>query len=86
MTELNRKEIGAHEESIAKLIPKERRLRNQSEIIHGKRKLPERLRKQLESYGKQIQSHEKEIKKIEKEHLDHFRLLRKHRREWLRLQ
>ncbi len=79
-------EIGAHEESIAKLIPKERRLRNQSEIIHGKRKLPERRREQLESYGKQIQSHEKEIKKIEKEHLDHFRLLRKHRREWLRLQ
>jgi transposase len=79
-------DIGVHEESIAKLIPKERRLRNQSEIIHGKRKLPERLREQLESYGKQIQRHEREIKKIEKKHLDHFRLLRKHRREWLRLQ
>ncbi|MBL7217710.1 MAG: hypothetical protein ISS62_08485, partial [Desulfobacteraceae bacterium] len=79
-------DIGVHEESIAKLIPKERRLRNQSEIIHGKRELSEKLRGQLESYGKQIAKHEKEIKKIEKEHPDQFRLLRKHRREWLRLQ
>jgi hypothetical protein len=79
-------DIGVLEESIAKLIPKERRLRNKSEIIHGKRELSERLREQLESYEKQIQSHEKEIKKIEKEHPDHFRLLRKHKREWLRLQ
>jgi len=79
-------EIGTHEESIANLIPKERRLRNKSEIEHGKRKLPEKQMKQLNSYGKQIRSHEREIKKIEKEHIDHFRLLRKHRREWLRLQ
>ena len=79
-------DIRVHEESIAKLIPKEGRLRKQSEISHGKRKLPEELMRQLNSYGKKIRSHEKEIKKIEKEHLDHFRLLRKHRREWLRLQ
>jgi len=79
-------DIGVHEESIAKLIPKERRLRNQSEIIHGKRELPERLREQLKSYGKHIEKHEREIKKIEKEHPDHFRLLRKHKREWLGLQ
>jgi hypothetical protein len=79
-------DIRVHEESIAKLIPKERRLRNQSEIEQGKRKLPEKLMEQLDSYGRQIRSHEREIKKIEKEHLDHFRLLRKHRREWLRLQ
>ena len=78
--------IGVIEASIAKLIPKERRLRNKSEIIHGKRELSEKLRRQLESYGKQIAKHEKEIKKIEKEHPDQFRLLRKHRREWLRFQ
>ena len=41
---------------------------------------------QLDSYAKQIRSHEREIKKIENEQLDHFRHLRKHRREWLRLQ
>jgi len=79
-------DMRVHEESIAKLIPKERYLRKQSEISHGKRKLPEELMERLNSYGKKIQSHEREIKKIEKEHLDHFRLLRKHRREWLRLQ
>jgi transposase len=79
-------DIRIHEESIAKLIPKERRLRKQSDIYHGKRRLPEELMDQLNSYGKKILSHEREIKKIEKRHLDHFRLLRKHRREWLRLQ
>ncbi len=79
-------DIKVHEESIARLIPKERRLRNQSEIYNGKRKLPEKQMEQLKSYGKQIRRYEREIKKIEKEHLDNFRLLRKHRREWLRLQ
>jgi transposase len=79
-------DIRVHEESIAKLIPKERGLRKQSEIRHGKRKLPEELMKRLNLYDKKIRSHEREIKKIEKNHLDHFRLFRKHRREWLRLQ
>ena len=41
---------------------------------------------QLDSYEKKVKNHEKKIKEIEKEHCDHFRLLRKHRREWLRLQ
>jgi len=89
LTEVLRKpleDIGVLEASIARLIPKERRLRNKSEIIHGKRELSEKLRGQLESYGKQIAKHEKGIRKIEKEHPDQFRLLRKHRREWLRLQ
>jgi len=79
-------EIRVHEESIAKLIPKERRLRKQSEIEHGKRKLTEKLMERFNRYGDQIRGHEREIKKIENEHLDHFKLLRKHRREWLRLQ
>ena len=43
-------EIRFHEESIAKLIPKERRLRKQSEIDNGKRKLPEKLMENLNSY------------------------------------
>jgi transposase len=78
--------ISVHEESIAQLIPKERRLRQQSEIENGKRKLPQKQMQQLNTYGKQIRSHERQIKRIEKEHLDNFKLLRKHRREWLRLQ
>jgi len=79
-------EISLHEDAIAKLIPKERQLRKQSKIKNGKCKLPKKQMEQFDSYKKRIQNHEKEIKEIEKQHLDHFRLLRKHRREWLRLQ
>ena len=55
LTEILKKpleDIGVLEASIAKLIPKERRLRNKSEIILGKRELSEKLRGQLESYEK----------------------------------
>jgi len=79
-------QIRAHEESIAKLIPEERCLRNQSKIVEGKRKLTAELMEKLNSYGKQIQRHEREIKKIERGHQAQFQLLRKHQREWLRLQ
>ena len=79
-------EIGLLEESIAKLIPKERCLRNQSEIKDGKRELPKKKMEQLFSCEKEIQTLERQIKKIEKEHHGRFRLLQKHRREWLRLQ
>jgi hypothetical protein len=79
-------DIAVLERSIAKLIPKERRLRNQSEIKDGKRILAKKKMEQLGLYEKQIRKLERQIKKIEKEHHDHFRLLRKHRREWLRLQ
>lgn len=48
-----------------------------------KRKLTEELMEQLDWYGDQIRTHEREIKKIEKGHLDHFKLLRKHKREWV---
>jgi len=78
--------ISQHEETIAKLIPKERRLRSQSEIDEGKRKLPPELMEKIDSYGKQIRRHKREIKNIEKEHQKYFQFLRKHRREWLRLQ
>ena len=79
-------DIGVHEEAIAKLIPKNRRLRNQGIIKDGKLNIAQKQMEQLESYEKKIKNHEKKIKEIEKEHCDHFRLLRKHRREWLRLQ
>lgn len=78
--------IKQHEEAIVKLIPKERHLRSQSEIEKGKRKLPSELMAKLDSYGKQIRRYKREIKNIEKEHQKHFQILRKHQREWLRLQ
>ena len=79
-------EIRVHEEAIAELIPKERQIRNQGKIKDGKIELPKKRMEKLYLYEKEINQHENEIKKIEKEHCDHFRLLRKHRREWLRLQ
>ena len=84
--EIPLKEIGDHEEAIAALISKELRLRKRSKIDEGKRLLPEKDMEKYERYKKEIKSHEKAITKIEKENLKDFKLLRKHQREWLRLQ
>ena len=80
------KEINQHERSIAKLIPKERHLRNQSTIREGKRELPSKLMEELISYEKEIEHHNKEIKKIKKVDANKHKLLEKYNREWLRLQ
>lgn len=79
-------EISTHEQAVAKLIPKMRRLKAQSEIEDGKRKMAPDLMKKLETYRKSLRTHEQEMKRIEKERPREFRLLRKHQREWLRLQ
>ena len=79
-------EISTHEQAVAKLIPKMRRLKAQSEIEDGKRKMAPDLMKKLETYRKKLLAHEREMKRIEKERPREFRLLRRHRREWLRLQ
>lgn len=80
------KEIEVHEKAITELIPKERHLRNKSKVEEGKRILSSKLMKELKSYEKQINTHKREIKKIEKTDQDKFKRLRKHQREWLRLQ
>ncbi|KKL11135.1 hypothetical protein LCGC14_2548850, partial [marine sediment metagenome] len=77
---------GTHEQAVAKLIPRMRRLKAQSEIEDGKRKMAPDLMKKLETYRKKLLTHEQEMKRIEKERPREFRLLRKHQREWLRLQ
>ncbi len=79
-------EISRHEEVVAKLILKERRLKKQSKLEEGQRKLPQELMEKLDSYAKDIRRHERAIKAIEKEHHNDFKLLKKHQREWLRLQ
>ena len=80
------KEISKHEQSIAKLIPKERRLKNQSTLKDGKGELPKKLMEELASYGKEINRHNREIKKIENAHQRNFKLSKKHSRQWLHLQ
>lgn len=79
-------EISTHEQAMAKLIPRMRRLKAQSEIENGKRKMAPDLMKELEIYKKRFIAHEREIKRIEKQRPREFRLLKKHQREWLRLQ
>ena len=79
-------EIGKHEQAIADLVPKERCLRNQSKIVNGQRELPPKQMVEFNEFDKQIRNHGKEIKKIEMQHKDKFSRLRKHQREWLRLQ
>ena len=79
-------EIAAHERAIARLIPKLRRLKAQSEIEDGKRKMAPDLMEKLETHSKRLLTHEREMKRIEKERPREFRLLKKHQREWLRLQ
>ncbi len=79
-------EIGDHEREIAVLIPKERRIRAKSKIQDGKRILTKDLQSQFDTYCDKINYHYKQIKKIEKAHEKKFKLLRKHQKEWLRLQ
>ena len=79
-------EIGVHEEAIANLIPKGRNIRAQSTIKKGKCILPIKLEKELDRYRKEIDSHKRAITKIEKGHGNKFKMLRKHQKEWLRLQ
>jgi hypothetical protein len=79
-------QISIHENAIADLIPQERQIRAQGTIRNGKRILAQKLQQQLDSCSKKINYHKRAIKKIEKEHGDKFKLLRKHQKEWLRLQ
>jgi hypothetical protein len=78
--------INVHEQAMAKLIPKIRRLKAQSEIEDGKRHMAPDLMKKLENYENTLLTHEREMKRIKQERPLEFRLLKKHRREWLRLQ
>ena len=79
-------QISIHENAIADLIPQERQIRAQGTIRNGKRILAQQLHQQLDRCSKKISYHKRAIKKIEKEHGDKFKLLRKHQKEWLRLQ
>ena len=78
--------ISIHEKAIDNLIPKERRIKTKGKIKKGKRILSKKLQQELDKYRKKINYHSREIKKIEKEHGKKFWMLRKHQKEWLRLQ
>jgi len=79
-------ERSLHEQAIAKLIPKERRLRAKTKLVKGKRVVPRCIRADFEHCGKEIRRHEQAIKAIHQAHKDEFKKLTKSQREWLRLQ
>jgi hypothetical protein len=79
-------QISIHENKIADLIPQEQKIRAQGTIRNGKRILAQQLQQQLDGFSKKINYHKRAIKKIEKGHGDKFKLLRKHQKQWLRLQ
>lgn len=78
-------EISAEEVKIAKLIPKERRLRGRIRIVKGKRILRPKEAEELKKITRLIDSHQRRVKTIGTDHPD-FKKLEKAEREWMRLQ
>jgi len=78
--------ISVHEKAIDNFIPKERQIRAKGTIAKGKRILSKKHQQELDKYSGKIDYHNRQIKKIEKEHGNKFKILRKHQKEWLRLQ
>ena len=68
-------ERGVHEQAIAQLIPQERRLREKTKLIDGKRIVPQVIRDDYERYGKKIRRHQQVIKTIESAHKEEFKKL-----------
>ncbi len=79
-------EINHHAEKIARLIPKERRLRAKSTIKDGERIVPDEIHTEFEKCSQKIRDHELAIKAIEETYSKDLVTLRKTSKEWLRLQ
>jgi hypothetical protein len=75
-----------HEQAIARLIPKERWLRQKTKLVSGKRIASRSVLAEFENCGKEIRRHERAITTIEQSHKKEFKQLSKSQREWLRLQ
>ena len=78
--------VVAHDRAIANLIPKERRLREQTTIVDGEREVPKGIQTQFSEIQEKIRTHDLEKKRIVKEHAKAFRSHSKTQRTWLRLQ
>ena len=79
-------QISVYEERLAKLIAQEVRIKAKCEVKEGRRIVPEHLQGKLAHYSKQIEGCIRQIKKIEKNHDKAIKSLRKHQKNWLRLQ
>lgn len=74
--------INHHNKEIAKLIPKERRLRAKSTLEDGKRIIPNEIRAEFEKCGQKIRYHELAIKAIETTHSKDLAAYRRTSKEW----
>lgn len=79
-------QISKLEKKRAGLVIKENSIKMKSTITAGVRAVPTNLRDLFHSYGKEIGKIEREIKKTEDEYKKEFKKLKKHKREWQRLQ
>lgn len=77
--------IAEEEWRVAELIPKERRLRARSEIVDGKRLLPDQDARELRRITRTIEGHQRRVRVILKEN-PQFRKLHRAESEWIRLQ
>jgi hypothetical protein len=80
-----RQAIQEEEAAIARLIPKERRLRARSRIVDGRRVLPGGEAKELKAISAHVAWRERRIKAIRKTYAE-FKRLDRAEREWVRLQ
>jgi len=78
--------IAEEGKAIASLVKQERKLRERSRIVDGRRILPPQHEARLLDLGRKIRARERRVKAIEKPHTTLLRRLRKAEREWLRLQ
>jgi len=78
--------VAEQEKVIASLVKQERRLRERSRIIDGRRLLPPEDEARLLDLKRKISARERRVKRIEKPHATPLRRLRNAEREWLRLQ
>jgi len=80
------KAIADQEERLALCIDKERRIHSQSPIEKGKRVIEEQTRPILKSLSREMAQCRRRIKSIESDWSKDLHRLRRHEKEWLRLQ
>jgi hypothetical protein len=80
------KAIADQEERLATCIEKERRLHSEGLVVDGKRVVEQKTHVILRSLSREISQCHRQIKSIESECSKELHRLRRHEKEWLRLQ
>jgi transposase len=78
--------IADEQEIIAEAIEEERRIKAQGKVVGGARRLPAASSQRLKEINREIAASERRIDAIEAEAGNPLRRLRKHEKEWLRIE